>query len=210
MYDHQTESLWSHILGQAIAGDLKGTQLTFIPALQTDWKSWLELHPDSLVVNPRYFGRDVYASYYANANEGVLGLQIPRDGDLFVKEYVVGVRLNGEARAYPFSVLNKEPVVNDAVGNEPVVVFSNKENTSGTVFSRELEAGGVLAFRPTDTPRYALDEQTGSEWDTLTGRAIAGELAGVQLAQVPITYAFWFGWSDYHVDTTVYRGKNGE
>jgi len=36
------------------------------------------------------------------------------------------------------------------------------------------------------------------------GTATAGPLAGTQLAQVPITYAFWFGWADYHPEGSVY------
>lgn len=208
MYDHTTESLWSHILGQAIAGELKGTKLTFLPALQTDWQTWQELHPDTQVVNPAFFGRDVYASYYASGDAGVLGSQIPRDGDIQIKEYVIGVRLQGQARAYPFSVLNKEPVVNDSVGNIPVAVFFDKATASGAVFSPVLEDGRWLTFQPGSDSRRAVDANTGSEWDIFTGEALAGPLQGTILAQVPVTYAFWFGWSDYHVGGTVYMGNN--
>src|SRR5690606_28119492 len=31
MYDRQTESLWSHFIGQAIVGELTGTELTTFP-----------------------------------------------------------------------------------------------------------------------------------------------------------------------------------
>jgi len=194
-------------LGKAVAGPLKGTTLNFIPALQTDWQTWQDLHPDTLVVNPGLFGSDVYSSYYADSSAGVLGSNIPRDGDIGVKEYVVGVRLGEEARAYPFSVLNKEPVVNDTVNDVPIVVFFDKTTASGTVFSRAPDDGRVLSFQPGETARFAVDRETGSRWDALTGLAVEGELAGAQLQQVPITYAFWFGWSDYHVGGTVYLGR---
>jgi hypothetical protein len=204
MYDHQTESLWSHILGQAIAGEYKGTALTFIPALQTNWQTWEQLHPNTLVVNPRFFGRDSYTSYYASPDSGVLGSQIPRDGDIYAKEYVIGVRLNGHARAYPFSVLNKEPVINDEVGGIPVVVFFDQATASGTVFSRQLADGQTLTFRVDAIAHQAFDIQTETGWNIFTGEAVDGPLKGTQLSQVPVTYAFWFGWVDYHVDGTVY------
>jgi hypothetical protein len=207
MFDRQTESLWSHILGQAIGGQFKGTTLTFIPALQTDWQTWLELHPNTLVVNPRSFGRDTYGSYYASNQEGVIGRGgPPRDDDLRSKEYVIGVRLAGQARAYPFSVLNREPVVNDQIEDIPIVVFFDKATASGTVFSRELIEGTILTFETTDNPRLVVDAANRSEWDILSGEAINGPLAGTKLEPVPITYAFWFGWADYHVGGTVYRG----
>lgn len=207
MYDHQSQSLWSHILGQAISGRFKGTSLEFVPALQTDWGSWVQLHPDTLVVGPSFFGHDAYDSYYASNQEGVIGTNLRRDGDIRSKEYVIGLRLEGEARAYPFSVLNKEPVVNDQVGGLPVVVFFDQATASGTVFHRAFEDGTILTFSPDVGSRFAFDDQTRSKWDILTGQAASGPLAGTQLTQVPITYAFWFGWSDYHVEGTVYTGR---
>jgi hypothetical protein len=203
MFDRQTNSLWSHILGQAISGDYEGTQLTFIPALQTDWQSWLELHPDTLVINPEFVGSDTYTNYYLSNREGVIGWSNP-DDRLLSKEYVIGVRLGGQARAYPFSVLGRQPVVNDQIADINVAVFFDKATTSGTVFDRQLEDGTLLTFEAGPDSRLAIDMETQSEWDILTGTAVSGSLGGTQLTQVPITYAFWFGWTDYHGEGTVY------
>lgn len=206
MFDRQTNSLWSHILGQAISGEFAGAQLSFIPALQTDWQSWQERHPDTLVVNPRLVGRDSYTNYYLSGEAGVLGWQNP-DERLLSKEYVIGVRLSGQVRAYPFSVLSRQPVVNDQLGGVDIVVFFDQTTASGAVFNRQLADDANLTFEPGSSPRRAIDVDTGSEWDILTGAAVSGPLAGRQLTQVPITYAFWFGWADYHGEGTVYSPK---
>ncbi len=203
MFDRQTNSLWSHILGQAISGEFEGARLSFIPALQTDWQSWQELHPDTLVVNPRLVGSDTYTNYYLSGQEGVLGWQNP-DERLLSKEYVIGVRLGGQARAYPFSVLSRQPVVNDQLGGVDIVVFFDQTTASGAVFNRQLADGASLTFEPGSTARRAVDIDSRSEWDILIGAAVSGPLAGSQLTQVPITYAFWFGWADYHGEGTVY------
>lgn len=210
MYDHQTESLWSHILGQAIAGQYAGTQLAFIPAQHVDWKTWKELHPNTLVVSPSLYGRDPYEGYYTSASQGVIGRVgggLDRDGDIHPKEYVIGVRLGGQARAYPFSVLGKEPVVNDVVADIPVVVLFDHSTVSGNVFDRRLEDGTVLSFETGPNPRLVVDEQTGSEWNILTGQAVSGALKDARLEPVPITYSFWFGWIDYHTESSVYAGS---
>ena len=204
MFDRQTNSLWSHILGQAISGEFEGTQLTFIPALQTDWQSWQELHPDTLVVNPRLVGDDVYTNYYLSGQEGVLGWQNP-DERLLSKEYVLGLRLGGQAKAYPFSVLSQQPVVNDQVAGINLVIFFDQAAASGTVFERQLKDGTILTFEPGSEARRAVDTGSGSEWDILTGMAVSGPRQGTQLTQVPITYAFWFGWADYHGESTIYQ-----
>jgi len=208
MFDRQTESLWSHILGQAIAGEFQRTQLTFIPALQTDWQSWQELHPDTFVIDPRLVGGDSYTNYYTSDQAGVLGWQNP-DERLRSKEYVLGVRLGGQARAYPFSVLDRQPVVNDALAGVEIAVFFDQASASGAVFDRQLEDGTVLTFEPAPEPGLATDANTGSQWNILTGRAVSGPLEGRQLTQVPITYAFWFGWADYHGEGTVYAPEEG-
>lgn len=209
MYDHQTESLWSQILGQAISGEFQGAQLTFIPALQTSWQNWKTMHPDTLVVSPALFGSDSYTSYYISGREGVVGRGPfgggPDRGDTIrAKEQVVGVRLAGEARAYPFSVLSQEPVINDQIGQFPVAVFFDKSVVTAAVFDRRLSGGATLTFEALENPGLARDTQTETEWDVLTGIALNGLLAGTQLEQVPITYAFWFGWIDYHPESTVY------
>ena len=49
------------------------------------------------------------------------------------------------------------------------------------------------------------DHQTESLWSQILGQAISGELAGTRLQQVPITYSFWFGWIDYHPESSSYR-----
>lgn len=210
MYDHQTESLWSHILGQGIAGEYAGANLTFIPALHTDWQTWRDLHPDTLVVNPGLFGRDVYESYYASAQEGVIGRGpfgggSERGSDIHPKEYVIGLRLAGQARAYPFTALQQEPVINDTFADIPLVILFDSSTLSGTVFDSRLDDGTVLTFAPAIINRQVIDDQTQSEWDILTGQAVNGPLAGTQLPPVPITYSFWFGWIDYHTDSTIYQ-----
>ena len=208
MYDRETESLWSHIVGQAIGGEYQGTQLTFIPALHTDWQSWKELHPDTLVVDPSLYGGDPYEGYYASASQGVIGRSNSEsDGELHPKEYVIGVRLDSKAKAYPFSVVNREPVVNDQIGEVPVGVFFDTTTLSGTVFDRRLEDDTILTFKQSQNPRLVVDEETQSEWDILTGTAVSGELEGTKLEQVPITYSFWFGWIDYHTESEVYRSQ---
>ena len=205
MYDRETESLWSHILGQAVGGDYQGTSLTFLPALQTTWSEWLKRQPETLVVNPTlYSNYDVYDGYYWSADAGVIPRAPNSDTRLPPKQYIIGVRLNGDVRAYPFEVLSEEPVVNDTMADIPLVVFFDKASSSGAVFERTLPDGTLLEFTAGAQPDRAVDSETQSEWDIFTGTALSGPLAGTQLTQVPITYAFWFGWADYHDNSSIY------
>ena len=51
MMDVETGSLWSHILGEAMQGELKGTQLDSLPCDMVTWEAWLREHPKTTVLN---------------------------------------------------------------------------------------------------------------------------------------------------------------
>ena len=50
MMDRETETLWSHVTGEAIHGELKGTRLERVPVAYTTWKKWKAKHPDTRVL----------------------------------------------------------------------------------------------------------------------------------------------------------------
>lgn len=210
MYDRQTESLWSQILGEAITGPLIGTRLEFVPALHTTWADWRAEHSDTLALVKGYSGAyDSYLGYYQSPRAGVIGETVNDDG-LYVKEFVVGVEQNGEAVAYPFSALNEQPVVNDVIGGVPVLVVFDADSGTSAVFDRRV-TGQTLTFSAAvgaavgAAPYVTLtDAQTGSTWAGMAGLAADGPLAGTQLAPVKSTRAFWFGWKDWYPDTRVF------
>jgi hypothetical protein len=41
MYDDVTGSLWSHVAGEAVVGELVGTKLELVSAIHTDWATLL-------------------------------------------------------------------------------------------------------------------------------------------------------------------------
>lgn len=204
MYDRQTESLWSQLLGEAVEGEMIGTKLEFLPSWMTTWAQWKEMHPDTVALdkNGRRGGRDVYDSYYASDRAGVIGRH-NADERLYLKEFVIGMEVDGTAVAYPFSVLNDQPVVNDTAGGIPVLVAFDPETGNGIVFDRTLD-GQVLSFSATTTPLRLTDAETGSTWDALEGTAVDGPLAGQQLQRLKSTRSFWFGWSDLYPQTRLY------
>jgi hypothetical protein len=212
MYDHQTESLWSHLTGEAITGQKKGTKLHVLPAMQTTWKVWKQLHPNTLVIakskslHLRDYSRDPYEGYYYSSRTGVIP-PLREDTRLNPKEYIIGVRLEKKAKAFPFSVLNKQPVVNDIFQDTPLLVVFSKTAETGVVFQRTLQ-GKELSFTligGNETEEIILqDKETGSRWSGWTGQAIDGALKGQTLTAVPVTYSFWFAWKDFYPDTAVF------
>jgi hypothetical protein len=126
LYDHQTESLWSQLMDKAVAGPLAGKELEKITSVRTTWRKWKEKNPQTLVLSPntgygRDYSRDPYEGYYRS-----LGIWFPVGDvrrDLSPKEMVLGIEIQGEARAYPLSQLREKPgILGDAVGGKSIQI----------------------------------------------------------------------------------------
>ncbi len=206
MYDRQTESYWSQLLGEAVAGEMEGTKLEFVPSWMMTWGEWQAQHPNTVALDKggRRGGGDSYASYYQSGSAGVIG-ETFQDDRLYTKEFVVGLEVDGEAVAYPFSRLNDEPVINDTIANQPVLVVFDQESAASSVFEREVD-GQVLTFTAVSsaTSLTLTDAETGSTWGAFSGTATDGPLAGKQLTRHKSTVSFWFGWKDFYPETEVY------
>ena len=201
MYDHETQSLWSHLTGSAIEGPLTGSKLTVVAATETRWSVWKAKYPTTRVLPHDYAGqRDVYARYYAGGDAGILGRKRD-DSRLAPKDVVIGVRIMDVPKAYSLDALIKAKVVNDTIEQVPLVVLATSDR-SASVFERTLN-DQTLTF---GTAGSAIqDRETGSTWDPVTGAATAGPLAGQHLTPVPATTSFWFGWFDFFPGTALYK-----
>lgn len=223
MYDRQTESWWQQATGRGIVGRLSGSQLEFLPSQLISWQQFKALHPDGKVLSrvtghPRDYGRNPYPGYDTlDSDPFLLEDKTLIDGRLSPKVRVLGVVRDGKAAAYPFPLLTQEPVVNDEVGNAPIVVLWAPGTVSGlgaptvaggeavgaaTAFQRELD-GRVLTFQHA-ADGVMRDVETGSTWN-FDGLATDGELAGAQLRQVVTDSPFWFAWAIFRPDTRIWR-----
>jgi hypothetical protein len=73
---------------------------------------------------------------------------------------------------------------------------------AGAIFDPTVD-GVSLEFEPNpDDPQTFLDRATASRWN-IFGYAVAGELAGTQLAPIVHGTHLWFAWAAFHPDTTL-------
>ncbi len=67
MYDRETESWWQQAIGEAVVGDLNGTELETLPSWMESWEVFLARNPDGLVMEqpnyPRNYGANPYVRY---------------------------------------------------------------------------------------------------------------------------------------------------
>jgi len=144
MFDRETGSLWSHFLGAAVQGPLKGTRLRFIPSSFTTWGAWRAEHPDTLVLDAR--GVDPYKGYYVGFETGILGTR-RRDERLPAKELVLGV-LAPAAKAYALRDLKRLGRIRDTLAGKQVEISYDAASGTAAAFLLDRAARRPLLSTP--------------------------------------------------------------
>jgi hypothetical protein len=178
MADRETWSLWCHFLGQAMSGKLKGRTLERIPSVLTNWQSWRQQHPQGTVALLSAGRRQFTRADFREPGRFVLGI---RSGD--------------KAKAWDLGELSSEAVRNDSWNGKPVVVVFERVSATARLYERTVE-GKVLTFRLKGNSLQ--DTQTGSTWEPVSGRAVAGPMIGLRLAALPAGVAYAWVWRKFH------------
>lgn len=100
---------------------------------------------------------------------------------------VIGIVVNGEAKAYPIQLIGYHHQVVDTVGSEPVMITYCTVCRTGRVYST-LVQGKHESFRLIGMDHFNAvfeDKTTNSWWQQATGKAIAGPLKGAALKEIP-------------------------
>lgn len=210
MYDRQTETLWNHMTGSPVMGPLAGSGIVLerLPLVRATWEDWLARHPETLVLNietgysREYLPGAAYGDYPGSSE---LLFPIAQRSDLLpLKAEVFALLVEGEPRAYPLDVLAEARVVNDRVGDVPVVLISGRD--SGT----RAYLRGDREFRPRSPVNgdgsISLADQDGTTW--IAGEeALTVEDGDVHLERLGGHVTFWFGWFSFYPHTTVYGSE---
>lgn len=223
MYDRQTQSWWQQVTGEAIAGELTGKKLRPVPVQIVSWSDFVNAFPQGMVLSRdtgfrRNYDVPPYPGYDDPSGRPMLYFREP-DPRLRPMERVVGLVVDGQAVAYPFSLLRRQPVVNDSILGRRLVVFYSSSTLSpfaGILNAppRASGAAGVyvaavdgreLTFKAEGD--RVVDVETGSTWN-IFGQCVEGPLKGQELQLLPHGDYFWFAWAAFYPDTII-RGEPG-
>ena len=126
--------------------------------------------------------------------------------DLTPREPVLGLSVQGDARAYPIRILMWHEIVNDIVGGVPVAVTYCPLCNSGVVFDRRAD-GQLLDFGTSGRLRHSdmvmYDRQTESLWQQFLGEAVVGALTGTVLDRLPVRLESLERFAERHPDGQV-------
>ncbi len=129
MYDRQTKTLWNHLTGEPVIGELAAgsIRLERLPVVVTSWGEWRRQHPDTKVADINtghkrpYHAGAAYGHYF-----GSTGTMFPvwlKSGALPEKARVFTLLIEGRAKAYALEALNRAGgVLNDNFAGRALVV----------------------------------------------------------------------------------------
>lgn len=181
-WDHDTGSIWSQPLGEAILGPWKGARLELMPSTLTTWGAWRAAHPETVAL-------DVHA--WAT-------------GGFHLESMSVVVDLGAESASYRIPPLRDVGVVNDVVaGIEIAVVIDPSDPQRWAVFSRLLD-DAVVNLAVTDG--LLVDTTTGTVFDPFLGLGRSGPLGDQDLNKLPAFTAFPSDFETFFPDGRTWPG----
>jgi len=208
MFDRETNSLWNQYSGEPVSGPLvdSGIKLNILPVTITSWESWRTLHPDTTVLSletghiRNYDSGFVYHDYFSSP-----GLMFPAvvedESRLSRKDYVFGLRTFAASKAWPLSVFEDMPVINDSLGNTPVVLVG--DTTTRTVRAYERAVGEKFELASNGQLRSSVDAD--EQWQLQEGFLV--DATGKQKrVRLPGHISYWFAWENFMgVNSELYK-----
>jgi hypothetical protein len=191
--DVRTRSWWRQANGEAVAGPLTGTAMPELPSRQVSLRQWLSLYPHSLVMQADSAFTSEYTKDYAyergTSRKALTGTDTASWRE---KSWVVGITLNGVSRAYDWNHLERVRVINDIVGQTPVVLALASDSVSFFAFARPnataefvIEGDSLIVGTGATATRYAFN-----------GKGPAGALVPINASQ-----EFWHSWRTFQPST---------
>jgi hypothetical protein len=199
MQDKETDTYWSIMSGDALAGELKGTKLEELPvSVKTRWKEWLADHPDTVVLSVdgvEHLPVNPYEGYF-ESEEGYRGIKA-EDDRLPTKAPVYAFKLGGKPYAVPYAAFEGGAAFD--LGDRTIFLFRPR---GAAIFESSVAfvTGGPL-------------NDEGGEWRTGGGASFdvateqfVGEGAE-KVRRLDGFDTFWYSWSLTNPSTEVLGGS---
>jgi hypothetical protein len=213
MRDRETGTWWQQITGKAIYGPLQGAALDLVLSDELTFGEWRTESAVGLVLAPvAKYTKDYDPDWEPEVAKLPVVVSFPGT-ILKSRDVVVGLTIDGAARAYSWEVFAQQSPILDRVKGTPVLLVLGPDGKSFRVFVSRVDGRDAEFFLQGDDKGNSqagrqdwalLDTSTGSQWN-FQGCATSGPAQGKCLDRIPALKDYWFDWRNYHPDTTVYK-----
>ncbi len=202
--DSRTRSWWRQVSGEAVIGPLQGNALKEIPSEQMTLEAWIAGHPDTMILQPDSTFQEAYDDL-SDYDEGTRKGRLTRRDSLSWKDksWVVGVQIGLDARAYDWNELVATRVMQDVLGNTPILLTLLPDSMTFHTFNRVID-GDTLVFDKASDLSFMHDTKTQSDWD-LNGHCLEGSFKGKSLTPIQSYQEYWHSWRTFRPHSTAFN-----
>jgi hypothetical protein len=201
--DATTKSWWRQATGECCAGPLKGARLKELPCRQMSMAAWETLYPSTLVLqqDPKFLKAYKHLEGYDNGLQrgGLTGTDTV---SFNAKAWVIGVKTRTAEKMYDWNELKSKRIIQDNVGDEPIVLLIDKDNQSFYAFSRI--SNNTLNFSLNPETQLITDSATQSTW-SINGKAVSIKPEQRDLTPVVAYQEFYHSFKTFHPTVAVYK-----
>lgn len=206
-FDRQTNSNWAQILNESVNGELIGSRVELYQLLETNWATAKKMYPDIKVVSAdtgfsRTYGTSPYGDY--NTNNERFFFPVAKDNRLPLKEKVMTILEDEDAKVYRFTDFSNENIIKDNFMGKEYMVVGNKDFMFSYLINGDLntlEFTYVFGANAAE-PSILLEDNEGNKWDVF-GEAISGPRQGQKISASNAMMAQWFSIPAFY-ETSVY------
>lgn len=119
---------------------------------------------------------------------------------------VLGLSFLGLYRAYPIQHFPTPRVLNDEIQDQEIAIFHDPGQGVSAAYFR-MVLGEPIEFSGTVRGTVADDITTITRWDMASGKAVGGNLIGMELIPLPVSRTSWAEWFASHPDTSVFSSR---
>lgn len=190
-FDRATKSNWSQLLNESVNGSLNGEKADLIQLVETDWKTWKAMYPNTKVASlntgfSRTYGVYPYVDYQTN-NDFFL-FPTPKDGRLPLKERVHAITDQGKAKAYRFSDFENGNILKDTFnGKQYLLVGTKNFITSFELDTSQSELSFEFVF--SGSGEAIVQDENGNRFNAF-GKIVSG--TGQPLKASSSFMGYWF------------------
>lgn len=202
--DSATKTWWYQATGKAAVGKLKGWRLQELPYEQSTLRAWLIKHPNSLILQPDQHFKSDYEDLknYDRLQFVDKDSTIKNKDTLIRKSWVLGIIVNGQAKAYDWRCLFKKRLLNDSINKKHLLIAIESDSLTYHAFNTTVQ-GKPLHFK-LDTSGVLTDRETASVWDW-DGLCTAGKFKNNRLGKIQAYQEYWRSWQHFHPGTLFWK-----
>jgi len=207
-FDRLTDSNWSQILQESVNGELLGQKIELYQLLETDWLTARTIYPDIRVVSTdtgfsRTYGTSPYGDY--NTNNSRFLFPVEKDNRLPLKEKVLAIFEDGNAKVYRSSSFDSQNIITDTFNGKNYLIVGNTNFMFAYELSGELsglEFNYIFGNQNNNSPDIVLEDNEGTIWN-LFGEAVSGPRQGTKMSVSNAMMGQWFSIAAFY-NTEIY------